>query len=141
MKCILCSSEIIFPLEFLKHSKREFLICPRCDLIFVPEKYHLKPDEEAARYRMHRNTLSNEGYVGMFLEKIALVQKYCPDVTSVVDYGCGPAPILAELLKRKDFPVMYMILISFQNFQQVLTTLLSQPRYLSISGTSGKSYT
>ncbi len=52
---------------------------------------------------MHRNTLSNEGYVGMFLEKIALVKKYCPEVISVLDYGCGPSPVLAELLKRIGF--------------------------------------
>ncbi len=103
MKCVLCSSETVFPLKFLKPAKREFLRCPECDLIFVPEKYHLKPDEEVARYRMHRNTLSNEGYVGMFLEKIALVQKYCPGVTSVLDYGCGPSPVLAELLRMNGF--------------------------------------
>ena len=56
-----------------------------------------------ARYRLHRNTLSNEGYVGMFLEKIAMVHKYCPGVNSVLDYGCGPSPVLAELLKREGF--------------------------------------
>lgn len=52
---------------------------------------------------MHRNTLSNEGYVGMFLEKIAMVHQYCNGVKSVLDYGCGPGPVLAELLKREGF--------------------------------------
>lgn len=103
MKCILCSSENVFPLEFLKPSKREFFRCSQCDLIFVPEKYHLSPDEEVSRYRMHRNTLSNEGYVGMFLEKIAILQKYCHGTNKILDYGCGPSPVLAELLMREGF--------------------------------------
>jgi SAM-dependent methyltransferase len=103
LKCVLCSSDSIFPLEFSKPSKRVFLRCPHCDLIFVPESHHLQPDEELARYRLHRNTLSNDGYVGMFLEKIAMMHKYCPGVNSVLDYGCGPSPVLAELLKREGF--------------------------------------
>ena len=41
--------------------------------------------------------------MGMFLEKIVMVHQYCPDVKSVLDYGCGPSPVLAELLKREGF--------------------------------------
>ena len=103
MKCILCGSTGAFSLDFNKPVKRIFLHCPQCDLIFVPETHHLSPDQEVSRYKMHRNTLSNEGYVGMFLEKIAMVHKYCPHVKSVLDYGCGPSPVLAELLKREGF--------------------------------------
>ncbi|MBU4220508.1 MAG: class I SAM-dependent methyltransferase [Euryarchaeota archaeon] len=103
MKCNLCSSDSVFPIEFLKHATRVFLRCPQCDLIFVPESHHLIPEEEVSRYKLHRNTLSNEGYVGMFLEKIAMVHQYCHGVKSVLDYGCGPGPVLAELLKREGF--------------------------------------
>lgn len=39
----------------------------------------------------------------MFLEKIAMVHKYCPGINLVLDYGCGPSPVLAELLKREGF--------------------------------------
>jgi SAM-dependent methyltransferase len=39
----------------------------------------------------------------MFLEKIRVIHKYCPGVNSVLDYGCGPSPVLAELLKREGF--------------------------------------
>jgi len=52
---------------------------------------------------MHRNTISNEGYVGMFREKIVKVHQYCTGIRSVLDYGCGPSPVLAELLKREGF--------------------------------------
>jgi len=37
----------------------------------------------------------------MFRDKIALIMQYCTDVNSVLDYGCGPEPVLSELLKRE----------------------------------------
>ncbi|KCZ71958.1 methyltransferase family protein [Candidatus Methanoperedens nitroreducens] len=77
--------------------------CSVCDLIFVPDRYHLLPGDEIARYRLHDNTLLNEGYVRMFLEKISLIRQYCPGVNSALDYGCGPEPVLAELMKRDGF--------------------------------------
>lgn len=102
--CILCSSSV-FPIKFSKPARqaRRFMQCPACELIFVPAGYHLSPQDEAARYRLHENTLLNEGYVRMFLEKIALVHRYCPDAHTVLDYGCGPEPVLAQLLRRDGF--------------------------------------
>ena len=106
-KCILCNGESITPLHFSrsagKAGNRRFLRCNVCDLIFVPENFHLSAEEELARYRLHDNNLLNEGYVGMFLEKISLIHQYCPDVSSVLDYGCGPEPVMAELLRREGY--------------------------------------
>lgn len=101
LKCILCNSESVSTLGLNK--TRQFLHCQLCDLIFVPESFHLLPSEEADRYRLHNNTLLNEGYVRMFLEKISLIHQYCPDVDSALDYGCGPQPVLAELMRREGF--------------------------------------
>ncbi|SNQ61737.1 putative Methyltransferase type 12 [Candidatus Methanoperedens nitroreducens] len=103
--CILCSSSSVFPIKFPKPTRqaRRFMRCPVCELIFVPAGYHLSPQDEAARYRLHENTLLNEGYVRMFLEKIALVHRYCPDARTVLDYGCGPEPVLTQLLRREGF--------------------------------------
>lgn len=103
IKCILCNSEAVFTVKFSSQVKtgknRGFMRCPVCDLIFVPDSFHLLPKDEAGRYRLHNNTLLNEGYVGIFLEKIALFHRYCPGIDSVLDYGCGPEPVLSELLK------------------------------------------
>jgi SAM-dependent methyltransferase len=104
-KCILCNSSSVFSIEFSKpiRQARRFMRCPVCELIFVPGEYHLSPQDEAARYRLHENTLSNEGYARMFIEKIALIRQYCPDARTVLDYGCGPEPVLAQLLRREGF--------------------------------------
>jgi len=105
--CILCNNSSVFPLEFIKKYKklanRSYIRCPECDLIFVPKACHLSQTEEEARYKLHHNTISNEGYVNSFNEIILQVRKYCPGVNSVLDYGCGPGPVLAELLKRNGF--------------------------------------
>ena len=103
--CILCNNSSVHPLIFKKTcnktGKRSYFRCHECDLIFVPEEFHLSPVEEEARYLLHNNNLSNEGYVNIFMEKIKLIKKYCPDIRSVLDYGCGDEPVLTELLKRE----------------------------------------
>ena len=103
-KCILCNNSSILPVTFTKTykklGKRSYFRCPECDLIFVPEEFHLLHNDEKARYSLHDNTLSNEGYVKMFREKITLINEFCPGINSVLDYGCGPEPVLAELLRR-----------------------------------------
>jgi SAM-dependent methyltransferase len=100
-KCILCNSDMVFP--FIIKNKRSFFRCGNCELIFLPKKYHLPRADEISRYRLHENTLSNQGYVNMFLEKISIIKKYCHGIYSVLDYGCGPEPVLAELLRKEGF--------------------------------------
>lgn len=102
--CVLCDNEVFTVKSSKSASKnRDFLHCPVCDLIFVPGNFHLAPEDEAARYRLHNNTLLNEGYVRMFLEKISLIHNYCPGINSVLDYGCGHEPVLAELMRMEGF--------------------------------------
>jgi hypothetical protein len=72
-------------------------------LVFVPPPFHLPPDQEKSRYLTHQNSLDNPGYVAMFAEKIRLVQTWCPGARTVLDYGCGPVPVLATLLRQNGF--------------------------------------
>ncbi len=102
-KCVLCNSSSALGSTSKKPQDRSYMRCPVCDLIFVPEEFHLLPQAEAARYRLHENNLTNEGYVRMFLDKIELLRQYCHGVSSVMDYGCGPEPVLAQLLKKDGY--------------------------------------
>jgi len=100
MECPLCS----FPARsFLRADRREYRHCPRCELIYVPPRYFISREKEVERYRSHNNTLANEGYVRMFEEKIEVIRKVCPGVRTILDYGCGPGPVLQTLLSRRGY--------------------------------------
>ena len=64
------------------------------------------------RYDTHQNTIDNAGYVQTFKPVIDyLIQHYSQELRgqiSVLDWGSGPTPVLAELLKRVGFqPEIY----------------------------------
>ena len=82
---------------------RYFHHCRICDLIFVPAERH--PDEAAQRkrYAAHQNSPANEGYVSMLRRPIALLQQHGRSGCRVLDYGCGPSPVLVELLRREGY--------------------------------------
>ncbi|NIQ04078.1 MAG: methyltransferase domain-containing protein, partial [Nitrospinaceae bacterium] len=92
------------PSEFLiKVDRREYQLCTFCRLIFVPSRFFITPEKEIERYLEHENSLENEGYVQMFQEKIECIREYCPDVETVLDYGCGYEPVLKTLLERAGY--------------------------------------
>ncbi len=80
-----------------------FLHCRDCDLVFAPRSRHLPVDQQKARYLRHQNTIDQPGYVEMLNRSITLLQQYAGDVRRVLDYGCGPAPVLVELLERAGY--------------------------------------
>ncbi|BBM02851.1 methyltransferase [Microbulbifer sp. GL-2] len=67
-------------------------------MIFVPSEYHLTPDEEHAYYDLHENSMEDEGY-HRFLSRCAapLLDALSP-ASDGLDFGCGPAPLLAKIL-------------------------------------------
>ncbi len=100
--CPLCRSQSLTrSIHF--GDKREYRLCRNCCLIFVPPQYHVSADAEKSHYLKHENSLENEGYVRMFEKKIALIEKHAPGIRTVLDYGCGYAPVLKTLLTRKGY--------------------------------------
>lgn len=82
---------------------RRLVHCPACDLVFVPAQDHVGAAEERRRYALHQNTPGNAGYVAMLERFCNLVSMHCPGVERVLDYGCGPGPVLVELLRRRGY--------------------------------------
>jgi hypothetical protein len=98
--CPLCHSKTDF---FLAGENREYHLCPSCQLISVPEKFLIPIEDETHRYLEHENSLDNEGYVNMFLQKIEIVKSICPKIQTALDYGCGYEPVLQTLLNRNGY--------------------------------------
>lgn len=98
--CPLCNAEAAWT---ALHQTRDFYHCRFCDLIFVPPNQHPDLKSERARYASHNNTMDNAGYVTMFEGPIALLGEHCEDGNRILDYGCGPGPVLVELLRRAGY--------------------------------------
>ena len=106
-QCPLCSS---YDTRFIhrsddRHGIRVFYECAACDLAFVPAEYHLQESVEVERYRMHDNDPNDEGY-RRFLSRLwkELAPRLRPGASGL-DFGCGPGPALAHMMREDGFEV------------------------------------
>jgi SAM-dependent methyltransferase len=96
-RCPLCGS----PAEpFCRDRVRSYLRCPHCDLIFVPEQYHLKPDEEKARYDFHQNDPADSNYRNFLSRLFQPLEKKLGPGSHGLDFGCGPGPALSVMFEE-----------------------------------------
>jgi 2-polyprenyl-3-methyl-5-hydroxy-6-metoxy-1,4-benzoquinol methylase len=63
----------------------------------------LPPERERARYELHRNTPEDAGYIRFLQPVVECLKRRVPSGARVLDYGSGPAPVLAEWLNREGF--------------------------------------
>ncbi|MES0447749.1 MAG: class I SAM-dependent methyltransferase [Desulfobacterales bacterium] len=98
--CPLCSGEDLD--LFFDTEKRIYLRCCYCKLVFVPQRYWLSLQEERATYDLHENDAQDQGY-RQFLSRLSspLLDRL-DSKQQGLDFGCGPGPTLALLLKEQD---------------------------------------
>jgi len=103
MPCPLCESKEI--VDYYSNKRRDFLKCGFCNLVFVPNKFHLTPDEELKRYELHQNSPEDEGYK-RFLSRLAIpLQERLKAKSHGLDFGSGPGPTLSGMLEDKGHTV------------------------------------
>jgi len=80
--------------------KRTYLQCNRCSFVFVPAIFHPGPEEEKAEYDLHENNIADKGY-RKFLSRLSdpLLNRLNPGLRGL-DFGCGPGPALAVIMKE-----------------------------------------
>lgn len=77
--------------------------CGMCDTIALCRQQAPSAQQERKRYLEHDNSHANEGYVRMFEDFIRrAVLPFCDD-GKALDFGCGPGPVLGDLLSRSGF--------------------------------------
>lgn len=107
MECILCKEQAHFYVE-AEHFDRvaDYYHCQNCDLVFLSPQFFLKSEEEANRYKLHKNDINDLGYL-KFVQP--LIDKMISSVTKMssvgLDYGCGPGPIIAKKLRESGYSV------------------------------------
>lgn len=101
MECSLCKNEV--KEEFVSANGRTYYQCENCGLIFTSIDFFLSNEEEKGRYCFHQNRIDDDGYVNFLNQLAEPLTKFLELGASGLDYGCGPGPVLSELLKRKGF--------------------------------------
>ena len=104
MNCLICKRDTNIIED--KRNKWQFLHCKKCEFIFKDPANYINSTDELKQYQNHNNTMQSRGYVEMFEKFIAITfEKYLKDITTVLEFGSGSGPVLAELLKQKDLDV------------------------------------
>jgi hypothetical protein len=97
--CPLCQSKATQ--KFRMDDERTYHHCLYCKLIFLDRRLLPAPQEEKARYDEHNNEPADEGYVRFLYRIIEPARAYLHSDMRGLDYGCGPAPVLARLLEQE----------------------------------------
>ena len=101
MSCPLCNTD---KSEILKSKLRTGLFkCLNCFLIYVAKEQHLTLEQEKRRYELHQNSIENSGYVDFLNQALFASKKFIKKEMKGLDYGCGPNPVLSELLAAQGF--------------------------------------
>jgi SAM-dependent methyltransferase len=121
-KCPLCQSESVAAIA-------GGYLCKNCDFIFKDPGVFVSLADQKHRYDQHKNSLDNEGYVESLMllwdpVKDMLVKK---NLSVGLDYGSGPTPVLAEIMKKDGFDIdiydpIYAPEISSQSYDFITST-------------------
>jgi len=84
--------------HYHRDKNRDYYQCANCALVFVAPEFYLSIQAERAYYDLHENSLADSGY-RRFLSRCAapLLEQLAPH-SEGLDFGCGPAPLLASML-------------------------------------------
>ncbi len=81
--------------------ERLFYFCSHCYLIFTDPKEHLPLIEQRSFYDKHENHITDDGYVAFLDRLLGPMSQYLQKGMAGLDYGCGPGPVISQLLDRK----------------------------------------
>lgn len=84
---------------------RRYFQCATCALVFVPPEFHLSAQAEKAYYDLHENSAEDDGYRRFLSRCAAPLLERLPAASSGLDFGCGPAPVLATMLTQSGHSV------------------------------------
>ena len=103
-----------WPCPLCYHSQSELLLsgkgrpyyeCNNCHLIYVPQNWHLKIEEEKKRYETHQNHILDQGYRNFLGQIIDFLNIESLQDLQVLDYGCGKDQALVKILAERGVKV------------------------------------
>jgi len=103
MLCKICQGKTEKLLD--RQFNHMYYYCKECHFAFIEDKHHVTYEEEREIYELHENSIEDESYV-KYLENY-IDEALTPFVKEGVglDFGSGPEPVLAELLRKRGYEV------------------------------------
>lgn len=100
--CPCCNQKLQNP-QYVGLHQRDFYKCSFCKLISVNQRFLPDNFKEKVRYQHHNNLSSDLNYVAWLARIINPMITYITADMKGLDYGCGPNPVLSELLTELSF--------------------------------------
>lgn len=103
LQCPVCESPKSLPFQSV--AGRDYSRCPRCEATFLQPDQRPDIAREHAEYRLHRNAEHDAAY-RRFLQQLSdpLLARL-PPASHGLDFGCGPGPALADMLRENGHTV------------------------------------
>ncbi len=101
--CPLCMAVEIT--AYFSDSDRSYLCCSTCGLVFVPPDEYVSRCAEKAEYELHHNDIDDLGYRKFLSRLMSPLVERLPPGAHGLDFGCGPGPALAHMLRDIGFEV------------------------------------
>jgi len=100
-RCPLCTLRGGKP--FFEDKRRQYYLCSNCELIYVPQCFHLSPEAERQRYDLHQNSAEDLSYRNFLQTLLTPLQEYLRPGQEGLDFGCGPGPTLSLMLQEQGY--------------------------------------
>lgn len=101
--CRNCRRGIPKPVITLR--ERRYERCPRCQCTLVVESDLPSRRVEEEQYRLHENDIDDPGYRKFVSTVVDPLMSVVPAGAHGLDYGCGPGPVGAAMLREKGYTV------------------------------------
>ena len=101
--CTVCKSESLK--VFLKIHDLVYWKCNFCEAKFLDHKNYISFNEEKKHYLKHNNSLNDQGYRSFLLSLVKPLKEKISLNDFGLDYGCGYAPALADILKKDGYNI------------------------------------
>ncbi len=98
MQCPVC--EQFECRRFERVAERWYWRCERCQATFLDPSMLPPPERELSEYLLHQNDPADAGYRQFLQRLVTPLLERLPPASHGLDYGCGPGPALAAMLKE-----------------------------------------
>ncbi|WP_018861857.1 MULTISPECIES: class I SAM-dependent methyltransferase [unclassified Thioalkalivibrio] len=104
-RCPLCASPLrpFFSRGVRDPSPGDYQRCRHCSLIVLERSRWPTPEVEREYYQTHENRPDDAGYRHFLGRLLSPLEAHCPPPAQGLDWGCGPHPVLADMLRTRGY--------------------------------------